>query len=261
MLKTLFLTSLAATTLAAAADPVALTRNFSYQGKLYRTVMTPSGFFYEGTFGKTPFFTSMSVVGSYIDGKEKYDTRLFQRNAGNVSAQMESLGGNCFRITSAGTVGNSRHPEAAVYRQITLFEPDRIKIDYQFTSKIPMAARMDIFRNIMNLPLSAVIDRGIVTAGKENTDQTLSIPASCEKGKGITKNGIRTLKISYPDGIFQASAGEKTIFIATDCRSWGENRFRLDGATLTFWKAVPETYPAGKIWKWSVEYRFSAHED
>lgn len=263
-MKLLLLTAMlavSATTAVTAVETATLTKNFSYQGKLYQTSMAPSGVFFQGTFGKTPVFTSISVVGGYIDSKEKYNTRLLQGNAGNVSAQMESLGGNRFRITSAGTVGNSRHPEAATYRQVTLFEPDRIRIDYQFTAKIPMATRMDIFRNIMNLPLSAVIDRGILIVGKENTDQLLSVPASCEKGKGIAKGGIRTLKISYPEGIFQASAGKESRFTVMDCRSWNENHFRLDGATLSFWKSVPETYPAGKVWSWSVEYRFSAHED
>ena len=174
---------------------------------------------------------------------------------------MEQLGNNRFRIVSSGTIGNAKYPEAAVYRQTTLFEPEGIKIDYQFTSKIPMATRMDIFHNIMNLPLTAVIDRGIAVAGKDKADQFISVPAVCEKGKGTNKGGVLSLKISYPEGIFQAAAGTNSAFSVKDCRSWGETNFRLDGATLCYWKNKPETYPAGKVWNWSVEYRFTPHED
>ena len=261
MLKALFITILLASIPSFAAPPVPLTKTFAYQGKNYRTSMEPSGILNRGLFGKTQVFNSLSVVGNYIDEAEKYDTRLFQHAARQVSATMEQLGNNRIRIVSSGTVGNAKYPEAASYRQITLFEPDRIKIDYQFTSKIPMATRMDIFRNIMNLPLTAVIDRGIATSGKEKTDQFISVPALCEKGKGINKGGILILKISYPEGIFQATAGTDTSFSVMDCRSWGENNFRLDAAPASVWKQVPEVHPVGKRWTWSITFRFQKHDD
>ena len=261
MKKALITTLLLASAASFAAGTAPLAKTFSYQGKTYQTSIEPSGVLNKGMFGKTQIFKSLSVVGNYIDEAEKYDTRLFQHAARQVSATMEQLGNNRIRIVSSGTVGNAKYPEAATYRQTTLFEPERIKIDYQFTSAIPMATRMDIFRNIMNLPLTAVIDRGMASAGKEKTDQLISIPTTCEKGKGMNKGGILSLKISYPEGIFQAIAGAGSTFSIMDCRSWGENNFRLDGASLCFWKNKPETYPAGKVWSWSVEYRFTPHEE
>ena len=261
MKKALFAALLLGSAASFAAGPAPLAKTFSYQGKTYQTSINPSGVLDKGMFGRTQVFKSIVVVGNYIDEAEKYDTRLFQHVAKQVSATMEQLGNNRVRIVSSGTIGNAKYPEAATYRQTTLFEPERIKIDYQFTCRIPMASRMDIFNNIMNLPLTAVIDRGIAVAGKDKTDQFISVPAVCEKGKGINKGGLLSLKISYPEGIFHAAAGTNSVFSVKDCRSWGETNFRLDGATLCFWKNKPETYPAGKVWSWSVEYRFTPHED
>lgn len=261
MLKPLFATLLLASLASFAAESTPLTRTFAYQGKTYRTSIAPSGIFYQGMFGKTQVFTNISVVGNYRDSAEKYDTRLFQNAAKNVSCTLEQLGNNRVRIISVGTVGNAKYPEAATYRQTTLFEPDRIKIDYQYTTKVPMATHMDIFNSIMNFPLPAVVDRGLSLTDAGKKEELLSVPAVCEKDKGLRKGGLVEVKISYPEGIFQATAGTKTNFSVKDCRSWGENNFRLDATSLSFWKNKPENYPAGKVWSWSVEYRFTPHED
>lgn len=261
-MKKVLLTSLLLACVGAfATESAPLTKIFSYQGKTYQTSIAPSGLLYKGTFGKTEVFRSLSVVGNYIDTSEKYDTRLFQQSAKEVSATVEELGNNRVRIVSTGTIGNKKYPEAATYRQTTLFEPEGMKIDYQFTSKVPMATRMDIFGSLMNLPLTAVIDRGMACATAKAKNELISIPATCEKGKGIHKGGFLSVKISYPEGIFQAVAGEKTSLSLKDCRNWGEKNFRLDGTPVSYWKNKPETYPAGKVWSWSVEYRFTPHED
>lgn len=177
MLKPLFATLLLASLASFAAESTPLTRTFAYQGKTYRTSIAPSGIFYQGMFGKTQVFTNISVVGSYRDTAEKYDTRLFQNAAKNVSCTLEQLGNNRVRIISVGTVGNAKYPEAATYRQTTLFEPDRIKIDYQYTTKVPMATHMDIFNSIMNFPLPAVVDRGLSLTDAGKKEELLSVPA------------------------------------------------------------------------------------
>lgn len=238
------------------AEPAPMTDNFVYKGKLFRVTITKYGSLYGGKLGETPVFSSISVMGSYEHPGEQYDDRMFQEGSKDASSTLESVGENRFRIVSKGTVGNARFPEAAVYEQTTALEPERILIVCKVTAKIPMSARSSIFCNIMAMPVSAMVDRGIMIG--EN--QVISAPAKCERGKGM-KHYSQKMKISYPDGIFRVTAGWKTVFCLTDCRSWGENQFRLDGSTSVPWKHNPETYPAGKVWEWTMEYSFLPHDD
>lgn len=202
-----------------------MTKIFSYQGKTYQTSIAPSGLLYKGTFGKTEVFRSLSVVGNYIDTSEKYDTRLFQQSAKEVSATVEQLGNNRVRIVSTGTIGNKKYPEAATYRQTTLFEPEGMKIDYQFTSKVPMATRMDIFGSLMNLPLTAVIDRGMACATAKAKNELISIPATCEKGKGIHKGELSFREDIVSGRDFSGGCGREDEFESEGLPQLGREEF------------------------------------
>lgn len=261
-MKHLLLSLLAVWTVSAfcAEKAVPLTRAFVYQGRHYRTSMAPAGQFYRCTFGTQTVFHSVVLHGSYVK-KENYDDRMGQNRTKNAKATLEKTGENSFRIISSGILFNAKYPEAAEYTQTTEFHPDRFTISCQVTQKVPMAARSYIFRSIINISPAALVDRGIVASEENKKETILPVPPVCERNKGIMKGGLKQLGISFDPGVLFVDAGNATSLCAMDCRSWGENNFRLDAAPVSVWKQVPELHPAGKRWSWSITFRFRKHDD
>ena len=184
-----------------------------------------------------------------------------QNRAKNGKASVEKTGENSYRIVSSGILFNAKYPEAAEYIQTAEFYPDRFTISCQVTQKVPMSARSYIFRSIINSSPAVLIDRGIVGSEESGREVVLPLPAVCERNKGIMKGGLNRLGISLDSGVFFVDAGTSTHLCAMDCRSWGENNFRLDAAPASVWKQVPEVHPVGKRWTWSITFRFQKHDD
>lgn len=237
----------------------ALTKPFNYRGTQYRLTVSPSGRLENCFTGKEKFFSSLELYGSYEHPGESYDDRMFQGNASPVSTAVEKRDGNRVRLVSTGMLGNAKVRQAAAFEQTVDLEPSGFTMHWKVTSKVPMKTHTLVFSAIMQTPVEPMIDLGIV-AGSQR-DQVITIPASCERNKGLRKYGIGIMWFSFPDAILNIVAGEKSCFTALDCRSWGEPLFRLDFTPVSVWKNDLAEYPAGTVREWSAAFRFTPYED
>ncbi len=259
MKKILFLMIGAAFALQA-AEPEALTKDFSYQSALYQTSMKPSGLIVNGKMGNELIFKSIGLAGKFRLPEAKENQMVSPSSVTDTASTLENFGGNRYQVVTKGKLATKTLADIGDYEQVTVFEPERIKIAYKITAKVPMLSRFRVFWNNLDMLLPPLLDRGGLMVTTDKKESTFSIPATCEKGKGIHTGKIGQVKFSLANGVFAAAAGEQSVMVIFDCRNNGADLFRVEGYALSGGQGGA-VIPEGKVWEWSVTYEFTPFEE
>ena len=199
--------------------------------------------------GDKVFIRHLFLSGDYVPaaGVDKHDARFFQFQEKSLST-----------ISRPDVLGNEKYPQGATYNEKITLTPNRISAEYEVEITVPMAANMNIFRTLCEIPLSFA-GCGYKAETTEGKELMAVVPREYSKADSL-KVFAKKLAFAVSGGVITVEGEPGSVMFFYDGRSWKDDHLRLDISQQMPWNEKPVTYQPGAKSKWSFTISYAPAE-
>ncbi|MFA6101743.1 MAG: hypothetical protein WCV67_08635 [Victivallaceae bacterium] len=210
--------------------------------------------------GDKVFMRHFFLSGDYIpvEGVAKHDPRFFQFLEKSLCDISRPDADTMVIARKAAVMGNEKYPQGATYNEKITLTPNRISAEYEVEITVPMAANMNIFRALCELPLSFA-GCGYKAETTDGKELMAVVPREYSKSDSL-KVFAKKLAFAIPGGMITVEGDPSTVLFFYDGRSWNDDHLRLDISQQTAWHEKPVTYQPGAKFKWAFSISYAPVE-
>lgn len=216
----------------------------------------------DGTIGPISFRDQVLMRQVFIHGRyetpgDAHDARFFQGSAGPGKPMLGWEDGPRVLLRTSGTLGNTRHPAAADYRQTIRLQPGGISCEVEATLLVPLSSHHHIFLSLAEIPISTLAGRGFRLLGGNVERRLAVVPPTYARETDIRQYGLRQFCAVIADGWLTIAAPEGSSIALSDTRSYNGQDIRIDVASSVPWLPQAVVHPAGSVfrWRWNCAFR------
>ncbi len=210
--------------------------------------------------GDKVFIRHLFLSGDYVPvaGVDKHDARFFQFQEKSLSTISRPDADTMIIERKAAVLGNEKYPQGATYNEKITLTPNRISAEYEVEITVPMAANMNIFRTLCEIPLSFA-GCGYKAETTEGKELMAVVPREYSKADSL-KIFAKKLAFAVSGGVITVEGEPGSVMFFYDGRSWKDDHLRLDISQQMPWNEKPVTYQPGAKSKWSFTISYAPAE-